>query len=262
MTQPVDKNFIALAERMADAAGDILRRHYRAPIDVERKSDASPVTIADREVETALRALIESHYPDHGIIGEEFGNVRGDSPFQWVLDPIDGTRSFIAGYPLFTTLIALAHEGTPILGLIDQPILRERWLGTCHPGAGRDPLSRVRGGKALTLANAVLSTTSTDYFTPTQTQQFLKLKSQASSIILGGDAYAYAMLAEDRIDIVADAGMKPYDFCALKCVVENAGGTITDWQGNPLTIHSDGNVLAAATKELHAMALNFLLPSA
>lgn len=250
----VDKEYIALAQQMADSAGAILRSAYRRPLAVDHKSDLSPVTIADRNVEIALRAAIEARFPDHGIIGEEFGNVRQQSPYQWVIDPIDGTRSFIAGYPLFTTLIALAFEGTPILGMIDQPISGERWLGV----RGKETTlsgNPVKTSGRSALQNAVIATTSMDYFTPTQLQSFLKLKSQCANTVLGGDAYAYAMLASGQIDMVVDGGMKPYDFCALKPVIEGAGGVITDWQGKPITIHSDGRVLAAANEALHKQAL-------
>ena len=132
MQAPIDTNFIALAHRMADASGEILRRCFRTTLNIESKSDLSPVTMTDREVETALRTLIEESYPEHGIIGEEFGNVRPQSPWQWVLDPIDGTHAFIAEEATFTTLIALAYEGVPLLGVIDQPILRERWVGAAE----------------------------------------------------------------------------------------------------------------------------------
>lgn len=253
----ISLEFIPLAHQMADSAGKILRRIYRMPIAIENKKDSSPVTIADRSVETAMRDLIEAAYPDHGIIGEEFGNIRPESPYQWVLDPIDGTRSFIAGYPLFTTLIALAHNGVPILGIIDQAILGERWLGangiqSVFNGTPTD----TRNCKALT--NAVLATTSIDYFTPKQAQSFKALKGECANTVLGGDAYAYAMLASGQIDLVVDAGMKPYDYCSLKCVIEGAGGMITDWLGKPITIHSDGSVVAAASKELHKAALAVL----
>lgn len=252
MQTKIDNNIIALAHKMADAAGEILRQAYRKPITVDQKSDASPVTLADREVEAAMRALIESHYPEHGIIGEEYGNVRENSPYQWVLDPIDGTRSFIAGYPLFTTLIALAYEGVPLLGLIDQPILKERWIGVSGVNTALATNTKTM------LSQALLNTTSTDYFTAEQANLFKNLKAKCANTALGGDAYAYAMLANGRIDIIVDGGMKPYDFCALKPVIESMGGVITDWTGKPLTTMSDGSVLAAANSDLHKSALAFL----
>ncbi len=242
---------------MAEASGAILRRCYRMPTTINRKSDSSAVTLADREVEQRLREMIEAHYPEHGIIGEEFGNIRSSSDYQWVIDPIDGTRSFIAGYPLFTTLIALAQNGAPVLGIIDQPVSGERWLGAIGIDTTLNG-TPVKTSACTTLSDAVLATTSIDYFTQAQAQIFQELKSQISSTILGGDAYAYAMLASGRIDLVVDAGMKPYDYCALKTVIEGAGGVITDWAGKALTTTSDGSVIAAATKELHVAALALL----
>lgn len=271
----LDTAFVEVANRMADAAGEILRKAYRQPLTIDHKADASPVTQVDREVESALRALIEKHFPGHGIIGEEFGNVRESSPYQWVLDPIDGTHAFIAGTPTFTTLIALAYEGVPVLGVIDQPITKERWVGVAgektvyrkspHPnllpeGEGAlIPSPPGRGqGEGKTLAQATLATTAMKYFTADEAAIFTKLQTQCANVIFGGDGYLYAKLASGEIDLVIEAGLKPYDFCALKPVVEGAGGVISDWNGKPVTIASGGSIIAAANKQLHAEALALL----
>ncbi len=253
----LDERVTALAHHMADRAADILRCYFRAPVMIDRKDDASPVTRADREAEAAMRALIEANYPDHGIVGEELGNVRESSPYQWVLDPVDGTRGFIGGYPLFTTLIALLHNNVPILGIINQPIMQERWVGIAGiPSTRNFKYSSTRNCQKID--DAVIATTSTDYFTSAQAGKFAAMRKQAANAILGGDAYAYAMLSSGYIDVVVDAGLKPYDFCALKPVVEGAGGVITDWAGKPLTLSSDGCVVAAATADLHQEALSLL----
>lgn len=249
---------------MADAAGDIARRAYRTPGVVEHKQDASPVTQTDREVEAAMRSLIEATFPAHGIIGEEFGNVRENARFQWVLDPIDGTRSFIAGYPLFTTLISLVCDGVPLLGVINQPITNERWIGvkgakTIYERAFQAATFVAEKKRAVPMAHAVIASTSIDYFTPEQMQSFLTLKKQCANSVLGGDALAYAMLASGGIDIVVDAGLKTYDFCALAPVIEGMGGVISDWRGHPITLGSDGRVIAARNAILHEQALTFLL---
>jgi len=247
----------AFGLRLSDAAGEVLRRHFRSPVSVERKADLSPVTLADREVEDTMRRMIEAEFPDHGIIGEEFGDVRDTSAYQWVLDPIDGTRSFLGGYPLFTTLISLVHDREPVLGIISQPILRERWVakkgGTTTLN---DKPAIVRGG--VRLADAVLASTSIDYFTPAQGDVFQNLRKHCGTTVLGGDAYAYAMLASGQMDVVVDAGLKPYDYCALVPVVEGAGGVITDWNGKRITLGCDGRVIAAANATLHGEALAFL----
>ena len=233
----------------------MLRRHFRTALPSEAKADASPVTLADREAEQAIAAILRAELPQHGILGEEFGAVLPEAKYQWVIDPIDGTRAFMAGYPLFTTLIALAYEGVPVLGIIDQPILRERWFA-CGGGAtlNQAPV-RVRGN---TLDKAVVATTSAPYFTAQQASAFARLGKVCAHTVAGGDAYAYAMLASGQLDVVVDAGMKPYDFCAVAPIIAAAGGVITDWAGKPLTLHSDGRVLAAGTAEAHAQALAVL----
>lgn len=254
---PPDDRFTQFAHQLADAAGEVLRRYFRVDVAIGQKSDTSPVTIADREVESAMRFLIESHYPEHGIIGEEYGNVREDAELKWVLDPIDGTRSFLGGYPLFTTLISLTCRGMPIIGIIDQPILHERWVGVAgKPTTLNSKPVSVRACAAL--SEVVLASTSIDYFTADQLQQFLRVRKECINTVLGGDAYAYAMLASGNNDMVIDAGLKPYDFCALKPVLEGAGAVFTDWLGNPVTLDCDGRVIAAANARVHKAALALL----
>lgn len=252
-----DTELLKMALELSDAAGDVLRRYFRQPVMRDIKADASPVTAADRDAEQAMRRLIERVYPDHGIIGEEFGNVREQAEYKWVLDPIDGTRAFLGGYPLFTTLISLVKDAKPVLGLIYQPIQQERWL--CVAGGkttlNNHPVS-VRG--AARLADAVVATTSADYFTPEQAGQFQQLKRACAASVLGGDAYAYAMLASGQLDMVVDAGLKAYDFCALAPVVEGAGGVMADWDGQPISLASDGRVVAAASRALLDEALGLL----
>ncbi len=243
-------SYFDFANLLADASGEILRAGFKTKFNVEQKADSSPVTQIDIEVEKRIRCLIEAEFPDHGIVGEEFGNIRVESPYQWVIDPIDGTKSFIAGNPTFTTLIALLHDGKPIIGIIDQPILRERWAAISGQKTlfNNEPLPHLIDNKKL--AQATLSTTSTDYFSDVQANKFASLKNSVANTSLGGDAYAYAMLASGKLDIVLDAGMKPYDFCALPPIIEGVGGLISDWQGKSLTLSSDGSVVACANKEL------------
>lgn len=224
---------------------------------VEYKSDASPVTVADREIETAMRMLIEKTYSDHGIFGEELGSHNEKAALQWVLDPIDGTRSFIAGYPMFTTLIALVKDDAPVLGVIDQPVLGERWVGAHGQKTTKNGMP-VQSRHNAALSNAVLSTTSTYYFSSEQAEAFARLREQCAYNTLEGDAYSYAQIASGRIDMVVDARLKPYDFCALVPVIERAGGVITDWTGKPVTLSSKGDVIAAANRELHQEALKIL----
>ena len=235
---------IALANALADAAGAAIRPFFRAPFEISDKSDASPVTEADRAAELAMRRLIDAERPRDGIIGEEFGAERADAARQWVLDPIDGTRSFIAGRPIFGTLIALMQDGWPVLGIIDQPILRERWVGVI----GRPTL--FNGKPAVTrrcpeLSKALLATTSPALFGDDQLHAFEHLDAAVMSTVLGGDCYNYACLASGWLDIVVEDGLKLHDFAALVPVVEGAGGRMCDWAGDPLTADSIGEVVAA-----------------
>lgn len=236
---------IALARRLADAAGAVIRPHFRELVDSERKPDATPVTIADREAEEAIRAILRAERPDDAVLGEEFGASDGASGRQWVIDPIDGTAGFLAGRPIFGTLIALLADGWPVLGLIDQPILNERWLGvTGQPTTLNDTPVRCRPCPAL--ETATLATTGPHYFDDHQGQHFMALAARTDHrrMVMGGDCYNYAMLATGQLDIVCEAGLKLHDWAALVPVVEGAGGMMCDWNGDPLNARSDGHVLA------------------
>lgn len=249
--------FVALANDLAEQSGAILRRYFRQPIAVDDKSDASPVTIADREVEQTLRAAITRAFPEHGILGEEFGSHQTDADYVWVLDPIDGTKSFITGKATFGTLIALCHKGAPVVGVIDQPILKERWVGaegrpTTFNGAA------VKTRASVPIADALLYATTPQMFVGADLADFARLTAQVKYPLYGADCYAYGLLASGFTDLVCEASLKPYDYCALAPVVAGAGGKITDWQGQPLTIASGPRVLAAGDAALHAQALAVL----
>jgi inositol-phosphate phosphatase/L-galactose 1-phosphate phosphatase/histidinol-phosphatase len=249
--------FEALAHRLADAAGAVQRHYFRSPVSVETKDDDSPVTIADREAEAAMRDLIAEVFPGHGIYGEEHGQERLDAEFVWVLDPIDGTKSFITGRPLFGTLIALAHEGRPVLGVIDQAILRERWLGVAGAGTSHNGrLVRVR--PCPRLEDAVLLTTSPDLFEPEERAAFTRVHERVRLPLYGGDCYGYGQLALGFVDLVIEAGLAPYDFMALAPVVEGAGGQLTDWQGRALDLNSVGQVIAAGDRRAGDAARSLL----
>ncbi|MGH7125405.1 MAG: inositol monophosphatase family protein, partial [Stellaceae bacterium] len=207
--------------------------------------------------ETALRQRIETRFPDHGILGEEHGTLRADAERVWVLDPIDGTKSFISGVPLFGTLIALVERGVPVLGVIDQPISRERWVGA------RGRKSTLNGAdistrKCAGLGSATLFATTPDMFRGADAEGFQRLKGAVKLARFGGDCYAYGLLAAGFIDLVAEASLKPYDYSALVPVIAGAGGSMTDWQGRPLGLGSDGRVLACGDPRLAAAARGLL----
>jgi len=249
--------FLALAAELADAAAAAIRPHFRTPLAVDDKADLSPVTAADRAAEAAMRRLIEARFPEHGIIGEEYGRERDEAEFVWVLDPIDGTKSFISGVPLFGTLIALARNGRPILGIIDQPISRERWVGaegraTTHNGAA------IRCRPCPALAAATIFATTPDMFKGSNADAFARVGGSAKLVRYGADCYAYGLVALGCIDLVIEAGLNPYDFGPMGPIVEGAGGIVTDWRGKPLDVASDGRVLIAGDRRAHQQALAVL----
>lgn len=257
MTDPVSAAHLALAKRLAGASGAIIRRHFRRRIAVDQKPDCTPVTVADRAAEAAMRRLVAARFPDHGILGEEYGARNADADYVWVLDPIDGTKSFISGVPLFGTLIALTYRGRPVLGVIDQPILRERWIGAV---GRRTTLNGkpVKTRPCRQLASATLYATAPDMFPRREAAAFARLKRRVKLARFGADCYAYALLASGFVDLVVEADLKPYDFCALAPVIEGAGGTISDWKGKKLGLGSDGRVIAAGSKVLARQALAVL----
>jgi len=236
---------IALAQRLADAAAAAVLPYFRSGVTAERKGDATPVSLADRAAEEAMRRILQAEAPRDTIIGEEFAATAGTSGRSWVLDPIDGTTSFLAGRPIFGTLIALVVEGWPVLGIIDQPVLKERWIGaTGQPTTFNGRPARTRHCTAL--AEATLATTGPHYFDDHQGQHFMALAAQTDHrrMIMGGDCYNYALLASGHVDIVCEAGLKLHDWAALVPVIEGAGGTMADWNGDPLHAGSDGHVIA------------------
>jgi histidinol phosphatase-like enzyme (inositol monophosphatase family) len=234
-----------LIQRLAEVAGTAIHPYFRAEFGLESKSDATPVTLADRAAEAAIRAILESERPSDGIIGEEYGTVREAAARQWVIDPIDGTTSFVAGRPIFGTLIALMEDGWPVLGLIDQPILKERWIGAVGQPTIFNGLA-VKTRPCSELTQAILATTSPNCFSGHEGEHFMALAAKTAHrrLIWGGDCYNYGLLASGHIDIVVEAGLKIHDFAALIPVVEGAGGMMCDWTGEPLSADSKGDVIA------------------
>lgn len=255
--QQVPTELIDLANRAANLSRPLLRRYFRAKLDVIRKGDESPVTRADREAEAAIRQLLAREAPDHGIIGEEHGSERADSEYVWVLDPLDGTRAFVVGKPTFGTLIALAHKGRPVLGLIDMPMLDERWVGAAgHATTFNGSPAHTRS--CAHLASAWINTTSPEMFKGPQRQRFDSVRDASAGCNYGGDCYGYGLVASGFLDLTIEASMQTYDFMALVPVVEGAGGRITDWSGEALSLEGDGTVLATGDPRVHAEAVALL----
>jgi inositol-phosphate phosphatase / L-galactose 1-phosphate phosphatase / histidinol-phosphatase len=245
----------AFCNELADAARPIALQYFRSSIGFEQKDDLSPVTIADRSIESKLRLLVSQRYPDHGIFGEEMGQAAGGR-YTWYLDPIDGTKSFITGMPLFGTLIALADGDRAVLGVVDMPALDERWFGSSSGGFFNG--KRVRASAITKLAEAQIYTSSPDIFQPDEWPRYDALSRRCRFRRFGGDCYQYGLLASGHCDLVVESSLKSFDFMALIPVVEGAGGLILDWRGDPLTPASDGRVVAAATPALMDQALEAL----
>lgn len=240
----MDARDIALANRLADAAGASIRPLFRADFAHEAKADASPVTEADRAAEAAIRTILDAECPTDAIIGEEFGEKEGKSGRCWVLDPIDGTISFMAGRPIFGTLIALLQDGFPVLGVIDQCISGERWVGAIGQGTTLNG-KPVGTRRCRELADMVLASSGPQYFDDHSAEHFMALAAKTNRrTVWGGDCYNYGLLAAGHIDLVVEAGLKLHDFAALAPVVEGAGGTMCDWNGEPLHAASEGHVIA------------------
>ena len=257
--------YLKFAHELADVSGKLIQKYFRSKMTVEDKADDSPVTVADRLAETVIRDMISKKFPDHDVIGEELEYQPRGSRWKWVLDPIDGTRSFISGMPIFGTLISLLENDVPQLGIIDIPILSERWVGQKEnkclyysSQADKNPVSCTVSNQQK-IEKTILYSGSPDMFNSSQKLYFDQIAAQAKLVQFGGDCYSYGLLASGYIDLVVEADLKIYDVMALIPVVEAAGGTITDWQGgNSFGTDWDGCLVAASSRELHLQAMNLL----
>lgn len=254
---------VRFAEELADLSGQTILPHFRERITVHNKlgdDGFDPVTEADRAAEEVIRARIKARHPSHGVIGEEHGREAGTSPLTWVIDPIDGTRAFMCGMAQWGTLIALNDGQKPVIGVLDQPYTRERWVGA----NGRTTFRDTRGQRmelktraCSSLAAAVLSTTSpVGYFDATEQDAFWALSARARLTRFGGDCYAYGLLAMGFIDVIVESSLKAWDIQALMPIVENAGGIVSDWKGGPA--QEGGRIVACGDRTLHAAVLEVL----
>ena len=254
MNQTCPAEFVAFAHHLGDIACDILRTRASLPPQVEIKGDGSPVTDTDKAVEHAVRAEILRAYPAHGIHGEEFPPIRLDADYVWVIDPLDGTKEYVQGLPLFGFLLGLMHGEETIIGLAEQPLLRHRWLGAKGHGTTRGS-TPVHTSAHRTLEDAVISTMGYDTFARAHHARLARLRLNHRKTVIADSFYVFGLLAEGRVDLIASDGFALHDYAALDAIVRHAGGTVTDWSGNPLGRHGNGTILAAATRELHAEAL-------
>ena len=257
MTDALTTELTQFAERLADESGPMLMHAAQEPPVVDLKADDSYVTETDRAIETRLREMIEETYPDHGILGEELGSRDLDAEFVWVLDPIDGTAPFIAGIPVYGTLIGLARRGTPWIGVIDQPASRDRWVGVAGEFARRNGTA-VHTKRGTGMADALMTNSNPDFFDAEESKAFVRLRQSVRYTQYGGSCFAYGVMASGRTDLAVDGGLDPFDIFAPAAVIAGAGGIITDWAGQEFTLDWRGRVLAAGDPELHAQALALL----
>ena len=244
-----------ILEITAEAAR-IPRQHFRGGVDIIHKSDATPVTVADRATETFIREALERHFPDHGILGEEFGARETDGPYQWIIDPIDGTRAFISGMPLYGMLVGLLKQGVPVLGVVRMPELDEVFAGN----GARATLNGAAIGVSGTddLAQAMLYINEADKIMRDSPDVFARLNQAARDRRYSYDCYPHALVAAGHVDACVDYDLKPYDILPLVPIITGAGGVVSDWQGQDLGLESDGRVVAAATPALHRQLLELL----
>lgn len=242
-----------------DAAAAAIRPYFRAGVMADDKSDDSPVTVADRGAEQAMRAVLAERFPEFGIIGEEFAPEQAEQRFCWVLDPIDGTRAFITGRPIFGSLIALLDGDTPVMGLIDQPITGERWIGVAgEPTQFRGQYGQAGCRACPSLGDAELACTAPEIFDAASWAKFQRVQRAVKRTSWGGDCYAYGLVALGGIDAMVEAGLKLWDWAALVPVIEGAGGLVRDWSGAPLRRGGSGDVIAVGDPALMAQIVGLL----
>jgi histidinol phosphatase-like enzyme (inositol monophosphatase family) len=256
-TFPDHHQFLKFAEGMLDITGEILLEASRSVPEVEFKTDASFVTDTDKIIETRLREMIESEYPEHGIYGEEFEAKNINAEFVWVLDPIDGTAPFIAGIPVFGTLVCLAWKGKPFIGLIDHPATSDRWTGVSGLFAKRN------GGPVSTKTcsgpeSAFVTCSNPDFMSKDEHERFMRLQSVAPYVQYGGSCFSYGLLASGRTHIAIDASLEPFDFFACAAVICGAGGVLTNWSGDEVSLDWSGGILAAGDKECHRKTVELI----
>lgn len=253
-------DFTAFVDQLATASGDTILPFFRTALTVENKKpgDFDPVTIADRAAEDAMRALIRRNFPSHGIVGEEYGEERADAEYVWVLDPIDGTKSFIAGMPAWGTLIGLTRLGEPVFGMMHQPFTRERFSGDGQAAHYRGPAGKrsLHVRACASLKEAVLYTTSPRLMNKADRATFERVEEAVRLSRYGGDCYAYCMLAAGQIDLVIETELKAHDVLPLIPIINGAGGIITSWENGPA--FGGGRIVAAGDKRVHKAALEML----
>ncbi len=251
-------NLLKFANSFADSSRAILKKEFLRPLDIEKKKDGSFVTNIDKKIERLFRNSLKKKFPSHGIIGEEFGFDNKKSEFVWVIDPLDGTHNFIAGKPLFGTLICCLQNNKPILGIIDIPILENRWFGGKGLGVKLNKKKCKKFSKKKKFSELIVSSTSLLMFEDKFEKKIKNIYKNVGFPIFGSDCYSYGLLLSEKIDLIIEANMKPWDYLAQVALIKEHGGIISDWEGNELSLKSDGKVIASIEKKHHKKALEFI----
>ena len=254
-------DFAAFVDRLATVSGEAILPFFRTMLGVEDKGSASgfdPVTVADRAAENAMRSMIKANFPEHGIVGEEYGSDHADAEYVWVLDPIDGTKSFISGMPIWGSLIGLMHNGVAVFGMMHQPFIRERFTGDGRSAKSQGPVGErvLHVRPCAALADAMMFTTSPQLMNAADRAAFGRVEAAVRLSRYGGDCYPYCMLAAGHVDLVIETGLNPHDIVALIPIIEGAGGIVTNWEGGSAV--KGGRIIAAGDKRVHAAALKIL----
>lgn len=249
LTQKHTEELVKFAHQVADTVGDVHRKYYRQPVSTEYKDDSSPVTQADKEAETVVREMIMQRFPEHGILGEEYPAHQPEAEFLWVIDPVDGTKYFMTGHPMFALLLGLAYQGKFVLGVIDQAITRERWIGADGIGSYLNG-DVINTRKCSAISKAIMARPGYEWHTEGRDHYIDKLWKASHWAQWGVAPYDYGLLSAGHIDVVINAGPVIHDFAALDPIIRNAGGAITDWYGNALTVDSPNHIVAVGDPEL------------
>jgi inositol-phosphate phosphatase/L-galactose 1-phosphate phosphatase/histidinol-phosphatase len=255
--EPETEAMVQFVDAFAEEARGVALRYFRSNLVVDEKDDSTPVTAADREIEALFRERLADSFPTHGVIGEEFGQENADAEYVWVIDPIDGTKAFATGKPLFGTVVGLLQRGRPIVGLIDQAFTRERWIGvagvgTTHNGAAVN----VAGPRPLGAARFYAA--APEVFDPDLTAGFVRLRDTTKWATYNCDCYAYGLLALGHVDLVIERFLSLYDMAGVIPVIEGAGGFVSDWSGKSINADTDGTIVAACSEDLAREALDLL----
>ena len=253
----IPQQLIKLANKCADASGKIIKKYFRKKIKINLKKDNTPFTKADIEAEKIIRELILKQEPNCGFVGEETGSINMNREYCWVVDPLDGTKSFITGKPTFGTLIGLLKNNKPVLGILNQPILNERWVGIAGVETKYNN-KKVRVRKCKMIEGAKMYATSPMMFQGRNKKIYKNVRAKIGECLFGADCYSHGLMSLGFVDVILEANLKPWDYIASASIISGAGGKITDWNDNDLNLQSDGRILATGDSNIHKQIIKII----